>query len=277
MSGGGCALSVTLYVSDGTTAGTFPLDKADVSTDIGDGRVADALGNKLYFVAWGGSDGQELWVSDGTDSGTHRMAGSPSAEEISFLPAHGQNLYFTADGRLWKTDGTKAGTEPLTSAGEFASMPTQAVLMGKRLYFDGGALWKTNGTPAGTNPISSGDLYSLTTAGDRLFFTRGGHLWTSDGTPSGTKDMGVFGAKPPRAIAAAGKSVCFAEADFDNAVWTLWKSDGSAAGTYQVASFVILGGGFSTGDGPIGTAVGPRLFFSAGDVAHGSELWSYVP
>lgn len=97
VSGGGCAgPSVTLYVSDGTAADTYPLDSVEVSTDIEEGgRNAAALGGKLYFVGgdyWEGSTG--IWVSDGTESGPHALAGSPTGN-MSFLPAQGQNLYFS--------------------------------------------------------------------------------------------------------------------------------------------------------------------------------------
>jgi len=87
LSGGGCVLSVTLYVSDGTPAGTHYLD-APVSTNLGDEesgrRVAAALGNKLYFVVenWELDYASDIWVSDGTDAGTHRMAGSGRRSDL---------------------------------------------------------------------------------------------------------------------------------------------------------------------------------------------------
>jgi hypothetical protein len=216
------------------------------------------------------------------------MAGSPNADVIRFLPAHGQNLYFftgddnggsgeIAPDRLWRTDGTPAGTMPLTDAGWLASAPTQAVLMGKRLYFaEGGALWKTDGTAPGTQQISDGETISLlTTAGARLYFWRGDHLWISDGTAAGTTDLGRFGEYWPNDTIAVGSELYFADIDWHGGTWALWESDGTISGTREIKSFI--------GAGPYGewnvqqAALGNRLLFGADDGVHGAELWSYIP
>ena len=49
----------------------------------------------------------------------------------------------------------------------------------------------------------------------------------------------------------------------------LWRSDGTAGGTYSVAG----------GRGHIRsvTAVGSRIFFTSDADGHGTELWAYVP
>ena len=283
---GGCAVSTVLYVTDGTSAGTQLLEDAPVA-DIEDGIVAAAFGNKLYFVGYDG-----IWVSDGTDAGTHRMAGSPT-DVSAFLPAHGQSLYFAtynaddsyADIQVWKTDGTKAGTKPLTSAGELRNTPTGAAHKAKRLYFDSGywdsekgrdyvQLWKTDGTAPGTNPILTTEGYQiryLTTVGGRLFFTLNGHIWKSDGTTAGSKELGVFGTQFPRDLIAVGDKLCFAEMDWDAGTWSLWESNGTASGTYQAGTFA------GAPDPLQQVAVSGRLLFAANDGSHGVELWSYTP
>jgi ELWxxDGT repeat protein len=300
LSGGGCVLSVTLYVSDGTPAGTHYLD-APVSTNLGDEesgrRVAAALGNKLYFVVenWELDYASDIWVSDGTDAGTHRMAGSPT-NVLGFLPVQGRNLYFVTgtgdwyypdDVQIWKTDGTKRGTKPLTSIGELHGSPTEAAYMAKRLYFTThywdaskhryyAQLWRSDGTASGTDPAVTTKGYSamrsLTAAGGWLFYTIDRDLWRSDGTAAGTTDLGPVGAQWPRDLIAVGSELCFAEMDGDAGTWSLWDTDGTTPGTYQVGTFAG-----SPYDPLPKAAVGNRLFFAANDIAHGMELWSYKP
>ena len=63
-----------------------------------------AVGSTLYFRATDGTNGQELWKSDGSASGTvmvKDIRSGSSASNPSFLTAVGSTLYFTAD------DGTK--------------------------------------------------------------------------------------------------------------------------------------------------------------------------
>ncbi|MDA8551520.1 hypothetical protein N9K65_05935, partial [Candidatus Poseidoniales archaeon] len=65
-----------LWKSDGTASGTVMVK--DINTGTGDGitsafafgPIMTAFGNTLYFVATDGTNGYELWKSDGTASGT---------------------------------------------------------------------------------------------------------------------------------------------------------------------------------------------------------------
>jgi len=75
------------------------------------------FGGTLFVQANDGTDGMELWTSDGTSAGTVLIkdidAGGDSFPDL-MTPFEGE-LYFSAfdqaDGReLWKTDGTGDGT-----------------------------------------------------------------------------------------------------------------------------------------------------------------------
>jgi ELWxxDGT repeat protein len=118
-----------LWKSDGTTAGTIPLKSINSPPYAGIGTPPYltfqdkliALAGTLYFSA-GDEHGNELWKSDGTDTGTVLVkdinsgnSSFPLSSSPSELTAANNNLYFIADdglrGReLWKSDGTPAGT-----------------------------------------------------------------------------------------------------------------------------------------------------------------------
>ena len=76
-----------------------------------------------FFVADDGSDGQELWVTNGTAGGTFQLKdinpGLGNANIGNLVQSNGI-MYFTAyDGsayHLWRSDGTTAGTYALTDS-----------------------------------------------------------------------------------------------------------------------------------------------------------------
>ena len=77
----------------------------------------------MFFVADDGTHGSEVWVSDGTDPGTHMVKNintSGSADPSCPIVAGGK-VYFTATTgtggyQLYVTDGTPTGTHQLSNA-----------------------------------------------------------------------------------------------------------------------------------------------------------------
>lgn len=136
------------YRSNGTAAGTYvlPTDGGNPSYWIGNSPRSHAIiGSLLYYPGTGAAAGEELWVTDGTAAGTHRVkdirpgAGSSSPREFV---AVGDQVYFTADtsehGReLWKSDGTEAGTVLVADLepGLLGSEPSDLELVNGKLYF----------------------------------------------------------------------------------------------------------------------------------------------
>jgi ELWxxDGT repeat protein len=236
------------------------------------------VGNSLYFAADDGVHGRELWVSDGTPTGTHLVkdvnpgnAPSPTAEVGPYgLTAVGNTVYFAEDDgthgtELWKTDGTPAGTvmvrdiaptvhiNPDGTPAPDGSSPAQFTVMGGTLYFtaddgtDGRQLWKTDGTPAGTVMVTN--LPALLSA------------------PAGAG---------PVALTAFGDRLLFDANDADHGPEP-WVSDGTAAGTHLLkdvnpgpaASINLMAGPSPQSF----TVVGTTAFFAADDGTHGTELW----
>ena len=101
-----------------------------------------AVGNTLYFRATDGTNGYELWKSDGTSSGTVMVkdirSGSDSSSPYEFTGI-GNTIYFAADDgtngtELWKSDGTASGTVMVKDivSGSSSSNPTSSQQLATR-------------------------------------------------------------------------------------------------------------------------------------------------
>jgi len=263
-----------LWATDGTAAGTrlvldiYPgADSAlDGSVPVPGPALFGVLGSRLFFAANDGTAGSELWASDGTAAGTTRVADIYVATDGSFprdFARLGTKLFFRArdaahGSELWSTDGTEAGTALVADifpGPDFAN-PFELVLFGGAVYFHaddgvhGRELWKSDGTPAGTTlvadirPGGSGlefflSPHGLTSVGSRLLFFA---------------DDGISGNE-------------------------LWATDGTSAGTTQVADLnpgmnLSDPGGFNGGlDARV--VSGGRWFFRAfdGPFAEGRQVF----
>jgi len=175
----------------------------------------------LYFAADDGSNGIELWKSDGTAAGTAMLKdiNPTGVSSTAYLTVFNGSLYFAAtDGvngqELWKSDGTSIGTTMLKDINPTGdSNPGSFAVFNGSLYFGandgvhGAELWKSDGTGAGTtmvadiNPSASGDPFYLTVFKSNLYFeandgVHGYELWRAgdfsppetqiDSGPSGT-------------------------------------------------------------------------------------------
>ena len=91
---------------------------ADAETDE---RFEDSVstGNgKVFFTADRSPVGRELWVTDGTQAGTHLVKdiypGGASSYPVHLTNVGGTLIFFADDGmhgfEPWKSDGTEAGT-----------------------------------------------------------------------------------------------------------------------------------------------------------------------
>ena len=121
-----------LWRTDGTTTGTQLLKNINnVSNGMGGTNGSNPTnfvlaGNKVFFLANDGANGQELWVTDGTALGTVlvKNIGPTSANGASsILKAIGNSVLFMANdaaptasqnSELWISDGTNAGTFRVT-------------------------------------------------------------------------------------------------------------------------------------------------------------------
>ncbi len=160
-----------LWTSDGTESGTTMVQDiysgSDSAFSVGDVQLIEMDGI-LYFAADNGENGDELWRSDGTSSGTYLLkdineGSEGDLSEYTGFTVVGDVLYFSADDgthgkELWKTDGTASGTVLVDdiNADGADSYPYYMVAVDGLLYFSaysadsGRELWKSDGTAAGT-------------------------------------------------------------------------------------------------------------------------------
>ena len=208
-----------LWRSDGTTAGT------ELVKDIHVGPQSSFVFNPfseaelenvngvLYFRADDGVNGEAIWSTDGTETGTVLVADNPNPPlaYTSFWPHDFTNVngtlffaaqYYLSGIELWKLNGTSAVLAADIRPGEGLtdSFPQQLTAVGNTLFFtadDSGDtvrdLYRIDASGGPAVLLKEGGLPSFMTAvGDKLFFrandaTYGSELWQSDGTAAGTK------------------------------------------------------------------------------------------
>jgi ELWxxDGT repeat protein len=261
-----------------------------------------ALGGLTAFVAEDKASGRELWVTDGTATGT-RILKDVNPGKASSNPAEltviGPTLFFVAEngaeGReLWKSDGTAAGT-----------VLVKDIHPGKEMAYHW-RLGKEVERSAWSDPQGllgfAGKVYFAANDG-----VHGFELWSSDGTAQGTslvKDIdpqstsGSFGADGGVPVFVVGGRLMVRAAD------GLWGTDGTEAGTERLGPVtlfqdyslpgnkvphaflggkVVFAGDDGSGNGPEpwitdGTAAGTKLLADIKSATEGSvDFWNEPP
>jgi len=151
---------------------------ADIDSGPGSSFPSDItpVGAALFFQATDGTNGVELWTSDGTGAGTAMVEDidpGPASSFPSGMVDLGGVLYFDAtDGthgtELWTSDGTGPGTDMVVDidpgpGGSFPGRFSGLVDLDGTLSFDaddgthGTELWSSDGTGGGTTMVADID------------------------------------------------------------------------------------------------------------------------
>ncbi len=131
---------------------------------------------KIFFLANDGTNGKEVWVTDGTNEGTvmlHDMTtGAGGESNIWAVPFLDKVMINYNRKQFWVSDGTPEGTELLKDFGESVpSLPISAdqfTVIADKSYFvintpaQGQVIWETNGTPDGTIQFTDFTDYEIT-------------------------------------------------------------------------------------------------------------------
>jgi len=298
--GRGAGNDWSLWTSDGTEAGTIPLE-------IGGSQLVNpvgltAFGGHMFFGAAVSGNPSHVWVSDGTPAGTHPFPDSAPVEAAYELSASSTDLFMATAGGLWGSRGDAATTQLLSTV---QAVWGTLVPAGPLLFFTGvdGASgiepWVSDGTPGGTHrivdlapgpdvSISWGDfrypypdhppIAGVASPPSAYFVAddgvHGKELWWTDGTEPGTRFLGDLRpgslGSEPRYLTVVG-SIAYFVADDGTHGAELWRTDGTAAGTLRLQDINPGDGSSSPG---YFTLSGDRLFFTASDGERGFELWS---
>ena len=170
----------------------------------------------LFFILDTSTEGRELWVTDGTSSGTHLVRDiNPSSTGLNdgFRGYYGTSeynfavldeiLYFMAnDGsngtELWRSDGTESGTYIISDLtnGNHSTSHYLTPLNGDLLFINIDSnyvrnLYILNGNDMSVTTLKEMESSNLIQFNDKVYFTgyqtaTGHELWITDGTPSGT-------------------------------------------------------------------------------------------
>ena len=225
---------------------------------------------RLLLLADDGTNGAELWVTDGTGAGTTLFKDISAGAAGSFASAWvsvGTRAVFTAEtaaegNELWVSDGTAAGTTLLAdlNAGAASAAPLH---LGSPLAFG--------------FPDASRALFVLDDG------KTGREIWVTDGTKAGTtllKDINPTGSSTPSTWTGVGVvSVSVFSANDGTNGQELWVSDGTGDGT---ALLLDAAAGAASSDpevlGPyipsgFGTILPIQVLVALDDITHGRELW----
>ena len=219
-----------LWRTDGTVEGTRLVK--DLTPGTASSETADmfVLENQLYFRSHG-----DLYVSDGTEAGTKRVADvvADGNDNVSDFTRVNSLLYFTAGNSsirygLYKTDGVTVTPIESLPRGDISEL----TLVGSDLFFKyNNALWKLDTTNETPTRVADVDAFSLTELNGSLIFVEGFSLWKSDGTAMGTRE--IEGVESPHNFYNYQGVLYFAagsSASIDGV--ELWRSDGTARGTF---------------------------------------------
>jgi ELWxxDGT repeat protein len=262
----GTSLIYTLPVAPFTSAPSFTSDRDDL-------RNFSISGNTMYFKGYSVAEGNELWVTDGTNAGTKMVKdikpGTGSGAPLAFCKV-GNEIFFTANAvglerKLWKTNGTEEGTVQVAVPEPFFILDNAVGLVNNKMIFyahntsDGYEPYVSDGTGQGTfmlkNINAAGNSWINQSQNAHLrfnnkycfFIANNGNanaLWRTDGTASGTIQLTADALNVSSGVSGGSYT------DIDNdGIWLiqynsigsgnaekLYRSNGTVEGTILAAS-----------------------------------------
>jgi ELWxxDGT repeat protein len=275
----------SVYSTDGTSANT-----KELFTETFSYNQIIAASNYLILPIRNDSLGYELYVSDGTQSGTTMLkdifAGS-SNSNIQYLTLHNNLVYFSANNdtsgqEMWKTDGTTTGTVMVKdfNTGQTGTTLRDLTSFNSELYFIGrspadnkSTVFRTNKSDTSFIPLIGNDSVTfhsfnhISICDTVLYFGgsqagKGIELCRTNGSQSGTYmvqdlDKGTYSSNPEQITCFNG--LIYFVADYDKGK-ELYYTDGSANGMRLTQDlYPIQTDAFITSV----TALGSILLFSA--------------
>ena len=258
-----------LISTDGTPPGTEHLSSdAGTALALRGGVVFEDLSDHTFHF------------SDGTATGTNtiaRLAGPPPADWKLYVA--NDRAWFTNGSTLAVSDGSTPMQQVLSLSDalgpihEVAAGPNATYFLDEN--FTDWRLWRTDGTPAGTRivRIFAQPPTNFIATSDRLFFTLNSVLFSTDGTTANTVSLGAPGASVSCNLGTGNEPVVVGNQLYwyvrrNDGTSALWKSNGTLAGTTEVATFAASSPACVTM-----AALDGRVYFRGFDPEHGAEPW----
>ncbi len=295
-----------LGFSDGTNAGTVILNSINPYGNGSNPTYLTALNGLVYFSADDGT-GLQLWASDGTIAGTHKINNPNSiyldGNNTYRFQAINNSLYFTGfpnwgPPALCKYDvsNTANNVELVKniSPGPGVNNMYNISKIGNTLFFSvyngkDQTLWKSDGTANGTSEVidinpGGRNIYlykHFIDANGTMLFSfyddqHGYELWKSDGSTKGTAivkeiNPGAYSAWV-NSISYLGKNISLFQAYDGKSGLELWRTDGTEGGTWMVKNINHTN---TSSSYPVWLTPAPdkkNLIFAGYDPEYGHEL-----
>ena len=230
------------FITDGTINGTKMIkdinpNYSSIYNDYDYKPSFTKAGNNIYFRATDGTNGFEIFKTDGTDLGTSMVkdiaqGSASSIGEFTLFMEYNGIFYFKANNQLngevlWRTDGTSAGTYIL-----------------KNIYPYGSNLYQNSDNIINQKYYSVLNGFLYFTANDGTGYA----IWKTDGTEVGTtKVITVLsnqGTESLPIILNSTSNKLFFTSNIDNSTYgnnAIWSSDGTQMGTTLIGSWLITG------------------------------------
>ncbi len=282
------AAGTQVWRSDGTIAGTFPLSAfGDIYPFAYSAYRVEAtkLAGSYYFLGFGEDNAYSLWRSEGTPGAAVRVRRIASAEDYlevaPWLEQVEDRLVFWGFADGWKpfgSDGTAAGTFALaeTCPGSCPPFAGSAGVVGDRLLFVAldderhQQLWSTQGTAQSTFRLSddiqdlqdgsSRDLIGAAIGGDWLFPARDAATGFEPWAANPARPLSAYRVRdlvpdtPGIRLAhpnVRGSELAFSvREDFHFGDFGVYRTDGTGAGTLEIARIGVCGCGLGCVTGP---------------------------
>jgi hypothetical protein len=240
---------------------------------------------KLYFFTGTATQDNELWVTDGTNTGTQKIKSLlPAFTNWNVTPItifNGKMYFFTAQYHgniyyLWQSDGTENGTTVVMTHQAISAM--DLTVFNNSLYYvlsDVGAarLLRYDGVSSTSVMIerTAGVPFDMVSApfvsGNKLYFHADGALWQTDGTiPGNTKLADVSTVS---SMTQWNGRIYFSANDGAHGEEP-WITDGTPSGTFMLKD-IEAGAGNSYPSTFI--AANGKLFFIAGPQSANANVW----
>lgn len=284
-----------LWRSDGTENGTYeiPLNSGFLQNYAVNPELLTVVDTKLFFK--GLSNRGNLWVSDGIN--TRPINNTVISSNLGNLLSVNGKLMFTHD-KLWISDGTDEGTHDFYSGFyDIPIRPICLLEFNNKVYFfsnyypssggDRNALWECDGTQIGTKIIrdfnESNDYLTsslflfLEKTNNKMYFrvkptANSFDLWTSDGTFDGTLKLNTINFNTSSEKLKFGSLnntfVMFLSSYIDKPIWG-WSSDGTVEGTQNFIQKNLMSVGLNSL-----RVFKNKLYFGFDGNNNGHELWS---